>query len=690
MASPPSFNVQPLAAPHLSARTYGVGLWLWVVAGLLGISGVLVALALGYLRVQTLETAQHLTETYGLVVAEQTTRTLQTVDQRLELTTRTLAHLDKATITKVSLVNDLFQTQITELPFVRAMWLVDAHGAVQYDSDPLNSVSDEGLPGMDVDYVALFSAQPQRNFYLGVPARGGRQGTWMIHAARPVRSASGAVSGVLIAAIDLRYFETLWQHIALGSDGAVGLLRRDGVMMIRSPFVESVMGKSFKDRPVFKTMLVAQPHGSYTDASGVDGVQRMFSYRTLSAHPDMVVIVGQSFAQVLAPWWRWVRLVLLVWGCAWVGVIGIGYFLARMWRQNQDSEQTLRSSEVRYHALFTSAMDALLITSPDGTILSANPAACGLFGYTESELQIVGRRGVVDVADPRLPEALEARNTTGQFQGELSFVRKGGAVFPGEISSSQFVDRQGRACSTVIIRDITQRKQYEALQQQYAEKMQVLSRRIIETQEAERRRVASELHDELGQSLTAIKINLQSGDRFKNRSTEDLNAENIRIVEDALKQVRRLALALRPSILDNLGLVPALNWLGKQTAQRSALVFEFHAIALPQRLAPELETTCFRIAQEAVTNIARHAQSHVFSISMEQEEGDLLIRIQDDGVGMDWAAVQATALAGGSFGMLGMMERATLVGGELQVQSTVGHGCILLLRCPIRSTMELS
>jgi PAS domain S-box-containing protein len=672
-----------------AARLQGLGSWWWILVGLLGVSGVLVALALGHLRLQTLETGRRLTETYGLVVAEQSTRTLQTIEQRLELTAHKLSLLDARALTKTSAVNQLFQAHINELPYLRAMWFLDAHSVVQYDSDPLNAVSDEGLPGMDVDYVALFSAQPERNFLIGMPARGGRHGAWLTHAARPLRSSTGAVTGVLVAAIDSRYFETLWQNMDLGSDGAVGLLRRDGVLLIRSPFVASAIGKNFKDRPVFTTLLPDQPYGNYTDTSSVDGVQRMFSYRTLSAHPDMVVIVGQAYAQVLTPWWRWVRLVVLVWGCSWVGLFGIAYLLVRVWRKKQDSEQTLRASEERYRSLYLYAMDAILVTSPDGRVLHANPAACTLFGRTEAEIQAVGRSGLLDVTDPRLAAALAARAATGHFRGELTFLRQGGDPFPGELTTSVFAGKQGEARTTIIIRDISERKKTDATLQQYAEKMQVLSRRIIETQEAERRRLASELHDELGQSLTAIKINLQSGALFKNRNTEELNTENIRIIDDTLQQVRRLALALRPSILDNLGLVPALNWLGKQTAQRTHLLFEFSSVELPQRLAPELETTCFRIAQEALTNIARHAHAQHFSITMAQEDGLLVIRIQDDGVGMDWGAVLAGALTGRSFGVLGMVERATLVGGELQVQSAVGQGCTLVLRCPIRAPLEL-
>ena len=632
-----------------------------------------------------MESGQRLTQAHGLVVAEATTRTLQTIEQRLELTARTLLQLDAASARNVPLVNATLQAQTKGLPFLRAVWLLNASGKVQYDSDPLNTDSDDGLPGGDVDYLTLFAAQPQRDFYIGVPARSGREGAWRIHAARPLRATNGAVTGVLVAAIDPLYFEALWQKIDLGAQGSIALLTRDGSMLMRSPFVGSSMGKSFKGQPVFKTYLAAQDHGNYVGVSGVDRIERMFTYRTLAAQPDLVVVLGQSVQQVLEPWWRWLQLVLAVWAVAWASILVIAFYLERMMRQKQAADQALHAQQERYRTLYLNAMDAIFITNPDGTVSQANPAACALFGRTEAEIQALGRSGLLDTSDPRLPPALAARAAAGHFRGELTCLRNNGTPFEGEVMTTIVDTKRGETQGTVIIRDVSERKAAEAALRRYADQLQALSRRVIETQEAERRRLASELHDELGQALTAIKINLQSGGTFKDRSADELNAENISIVEDTLQQVRRLALALRPSILDNLGLVPALNWLGKQAALRSHLVFEFDPIVLPHRLTPELETTCFRIAQEAVTNIVRHAHAKHFSIRMAQEHHTLTILIRDDGMGMNWPAVREAAMAGGSFGVLGMVERAALVGGDLQVVSTAGEGCTLVVRCPLRA-----
>lgn len=214
--------------------------------------------------------------------------------------------------------------------------------------------------------------------------------------------------------------------------------------------------------------------------------------------------------------------------------------------------------------------------------------------------------------------------------------------------------------------------------------LKALSRRILEVQEIERRRVALELHDELGQSLTAIKINLQMQERFRDEFPRDANADNIRIVDDALKQVRRLALALRPSMLDDLGLAPALHWMAGQNSERFGFSVQFTAARRSERLMPEIETACFRIAQEALTNVARHAQAKHVEIDLRYENDKVVLYVRDDGCGFDSAAMYERAVVGGSLGVLGMQERAMLIGGQLDIESTPGLGSTIRLSCPIQ------
>ena len=202
---------------------------------------------------------------------------------------------------------------------------------------------------------------------------------------------------------------------------------------------------------------------------------------------------------------------------------------------------------------------------------------------------------------------------------------------------------------------------------------------MLEVQESERRRIAHELHDELGQSLTAIKINLQASKHLSEAARQARNADNISIVESALAHVRSLSMTLRPSVLDDLGLGAALEWLTEQAHARGEFEVQFTSNLHDRRLPPAVETACFRIVQEALTNIYRHSQARKVSISIQAQVDSLTLDIHDDGRGFD-STRQHT---GKSLGILGMAERASLLGGKLTIQSQPGEGCSISLQCPL-------
>lgn len=227
------------------------------------------------------------------------------------------------------------------------------------------------------------------------------------------------------------------------------------------------------------------------------------------------------------------------------------------------------------------------------------------------------------------------------------------------------------------------RNQSIALAQRQTLRLRELSRRILDAQEAERSRVARELHDELGQSLTAIKINLQAQAQFKDANPAQWQADNLSMVENALQQVRRLALGLRPSILDTLGLTPALQWMGRELSQRSHFAFALQQDPDWPSLDDDTQTCLFRIAQEALTNIARHAAAHQVQISLRVHHEQLWMEVRDDGQGFDPSARQR---AHHSMGLSSMAERAALVGARLSIDSAPAQGCTIRVTLPRPAT----
>jgi len=216
------------------------------------------------------------------------------------------------------------------------------------------------------------------------------------------------------------------------------------------------------------------------------------------------------------------------------------------------------------------------------------------------------------------------------------------------------------------------------------ERLQSLSHRLMEVQEAERRRIARELHDEIGQALTAVKINLQMMQNLPDASALGSRLEeSVDIIERVLQQARTLSRDLRPPLLDDLGLVAALRWYLNRQAQRSGFAAQFVAEPLAVRLPVNLETACFRLAQEALTNVARHAQAGQVCMELRHHPAELQLSIRDDGVGFDVNAALERASRGESLGLLGMQERVLLMGGELAIESAPAHGTEVRARFPI-------
>ena len=214
-------------------------------------------------------------------------------------------------------------------------------------------------------------------------------------------------------------------------------------------------------------------------------------------------------------------------------------------------------------------------------------------------------------------------------------------------------------------------------------RLQALSNRMLQVQETERRHIARELHDEIGQSLTAMKLNLDALQRrLAGHAALPLAVEATDIAEGLLEQVRALSLDLRPPQLDDLGLAAALSWLVKRHGRPEGPAIALDTPEHPSRLDAQIETACFRVAQEALTNALRHAGAGEIRIDLRQGDGRFELQVRDDGCGFDLAAAQNRALQGGSLGLIGMGERVLLAGGTLHIDARPGAGTAVIASFP--------
>jgi PAS domain S-box-containing protein len=274
------------------------------------------------------------------------------------------------------------------------------------------------------------------------------------------------------------------------------------------------------------------------------------------------------------------------------------------------------------------------------------------------------------------------------YTAQYRIIRPDGTQRTLQSCGAAVVNASGQAIRLFgTAQDITERKQAEAERTQLfeqvrasREQLQRLSRQLLQTQEAERRHIARELHDEVGQRLTGLGLLLTSSRQLPPDQARLADAQAL--VQDLMDQVRNLALALRPAILDDFGLVPALVWLFERyTTQTNVSVRFEHSGLEERRFAPDVETTAYRIVQEALTNVARHAGVREVTVRLWTDPVILTVVIEDQGHGFDPQAVATRP----STGLGGMAERAALMGGELTIESAAGTGTRLTAAVPLRS-----
>jgi two-component system sensor histidine kinase UhpB len=211
-----------------------------------------------------------------------------------------------------------------------------------------------------------------------------------------------------------------------------------------------------------------------------------------------------------------------------------------------------------------------------------------------------------------------------------------------------------------------------------------LSRQILEVQEAERREIARELHDEIGQTLTAIKINVQGVQRLiRDEAGRKRLDEVVELAGQTLDQVRGMSLNLRPSQLDDLGLEAAVRWNAGRQVAAAGMVLHFQSALGNGRLPGTVETACFRVSQEALTNVVRHAAASNVWVTLAVEDNKVELMVRDDGCGFDPVAKRQRAHGGASFGLLGMEERAKLTGGNLQIEAPAEGGTTVRAWFPV-------
>lgn len=361
--------------------------------------------------------------------------------------------------------------------------------------------------------------------------------------------------------------------------------------------------------------------------------------------------------------------------------IGMAVENARLYGQEREAVKGLRASERRYRYLFENANDAIFVHDLNGNIVAANQACERLTGYPVEE--IVGAN-VTKLLSPQhlsLARQVEEKLLAGGSADlcELQFTCKDGKNVLVELATSLIADDQPSGFQH-IVRDVTREKRMQ-------ENLEYYVQEITTAQEEERKRVARELHDETAQSVMVLSHRLDALISRPRRMSlqalreelEDLQA----LSDDILQSLRRCAQDLRPRILDDLGLMAAVEWLAESLGNSQGIDARVEVEGPLPSLSPQQQLLLFRIVQEALSNIRRHAHASKVTITLKSMPTRIELAVRDDGEGFELPEMIGDYASRGRLGLAGMQERARLLGGVLTVQSAPGKGTTVAITVPL-------
>lgn len=361
----------------------------------------------------------------------------------------------------------------------------------------------------------------------------------------------------------------------------------------------------------------------------------------------------------------------------------------------KQAEEALRKSEAMLELVLNSIPQAVFWKDRRSVYLGANHVARKAMGLSESDSVV----GIDDFDVPNFrPSQAEffvsvdrevMDSDQPRYAIEEFLTLPNGSTIWLETNKIPMHDRNGAVCGILgTWQDITERRMVSERMRAGHERLTSLSRQLLAAQESERRQVARELHDEIGQVLTAISLNLH---HLKSVCGPEANSEldaGLELIGQALSQVRNLSLNLRPPMLDLLGLDAAVRSCVEQHRQQTGSDVQLE-IQLDSRLSPELEITCYRVIQSALTNVARHAQASQISVELREHNLGLELVVNDNGIGLDVNKVRQRSGLGECFGILAMEERVKSLGGSFRIDSatTPGTGTSIRAHFPLVTTV---
>ncbi len=336
-------------------------------------------------------------------------------------------------------------------------------------------------------------------------------------------------------------------------------------------------------------------------------------------------------------------------------------------------------------ALLELTQDSVFVIDMEGRVQFWSRGAEAMLGYTKAEAAGKIAHELLCTVFPQPFDEITAQlMRVGHWEGDLiKTAHDGRRVVVAGRWALQWGKRGQSPRVLVVNSDITQRKRGEESLILQREQLRALADRLQLVREEDRKRVARDLHDEIGQILTAIKMDMKWMSRRLLDSEGEVRArlqESLQSIDKGVKSVRAICSGLRPGVLDDLGLAAAIEWQAGEFESRNGVRCQVSVPPVDLHMDGDRATAAFRIFQECLTNVIRHAQAKLVRVDLSQEDERIVLVVEDDGVGFRESDISSTL---GSLGLLGMKERAQACGGDVQISSSLGNGTTVTIRVPV-------
>ena len=467
-------------------------------------------------------------------------------------------------------------------------------------------------------------------------------------------------AGVIALQIFPEMFTSFSDGAFVDSFDIVSLIAPDGTTYARKTGATASYGENIIKSPLFQH-LKNKPVDNYYANDAIRNIPTYFSYRKLKNYP-IIATVGKREVDVLRDYQKQKNKSLIFTSVITLLVILFSFAIITGIQNRRRFFNALAESEGKYRSMFENSKDAILLTDHEGNILTLNPAAEKVFDIDQDSCtsKNIGQF---------LANAQDHFYQQAGYTGEVKFIRRSGTEFTGEVVSSQYKADRNHRVSVIVIRDATERKQLEEeLAKERNQREQLILQQVILTQEMEREQIGGELHDNVCQILATTKHYLELIER-KQEFSQTFLPQARQMINDSIQEIRHLSHAMNPASLDSKTITDALKELTATIKATGELEVVFNANHCIEQLDVQKKRALFRIAQEQLNNVLKHAQATTVHVSIALKENNIHLNISDNGKGFDPLQQKA------GLGLNNMQARVKAFAGKIHVTTSPGQGC---------------